>query len=203
MSAKFSTKKNFKQGISTDDGRRRREAAAVAIRKEKKEESFLKRRNITETEESPQDTSFVSGTGLQEIASPKKPYNILDIPDLMDGLNSGDIDKQLAAVRGFRKLLSTENNPPVRQCIDCGAVSAFVYFLQKSDCPKIQFESAWALTNIASSDETKVVVDYGAIPHLVALLTSNDADIREQSAWCLGIISRFNSFFKNLANFSD
>ena len=32
-------------------------------------------------------------------------------------------------------------------------------------------------------------MEYGAIPHLIALLLSPNHDVREQSAWCLGNVA--------------
>ena len=77
----------------------------------------------------------------------------------------------------------------MQKCIDLGAIPYFVSFLQRFDSTDLQFEASWALTNIASTAMTRVVVDSGAVPHLVTLLNSPTAEVREQCAWCLGNIS--------------
>lgn len=108
-----------------------------------------------------------------------------------------------------------ERNPPIQEVIDSGVVPIFVSLLQNDEVPAIQvrfakpflelpcaimflpvfvcdafaqFEAAWALTNIASgtSQHTSYVIQCGAVPHLVRLLSSASEEVREQCVWALG-----------------
>lgn len=45
------------------------------------------------------------------------------------------------------------------------------------------------MTNIASTEHTRYVVECNAIPGLVSLLMSFNAEVREQAAWCIGNIA--------------
>ncbi|ETE63703.1 Importin subunit alpha-2, partial [Ophiophagus hannah] len=71
-------------------------------------------------------------------------------------------------------MLSKQKNPPVNQVIESGIIPKLVEFLYYHDNPNLQFESAWALTNVASgtSEQTKAVIDANGIQGLVDLLSS-------------------------------
>lgn len=187
MESKF--KKGFKKGINADDVRRRRGETAIQLRKQQREEGLAKRRNVMLN-------NFVNGESDQNDV--KANLSQSEYASLVTKLRSNDIQEQTDALRSFRKMLSKEVNPPVQECIDIGAVPLFVSFLGREDSVELQFEAAWALTNIASTDRTEVVVECGAIPHLVQLLMSANSDVREQSAWCLGNVAGDGASFRDV-----
>ena len=113
------------------------------------------------------------------------------LPELAAVIKSDKTEEEhLEAITRVRKLLSVERNPPIDPVIEAGVVPFLVRFLHSPN-PKIQFESAWALTNIASgtSAQTQLVVESGAIPVFVELLSSPSPEVPNQAVWALGNIA--------------
>mmetsp|Transcript_142900 Transcript_142900/g.398124 ORF Transcript_142900/g.398124 Transcript_142900/m.398124 type:complete len:664 (+) Transcript_142900:82-2073(+) len=113
------------------------------------------------------------------------------LPALKWLLLSPDQQEQLTATRCFRQMLSIEHAPPIDRIIEQGIVPRLLELCEADDFPQLQFEAAWALTNVASGtqEQTRVVVEGGAVPIFVRLLSSASADVREQAVWGIGNIA--------------
>ncbi|KAH9754134.1 Importin subunit alpha-2 [Citrus sinensis] len=122
------------------------------------------------------------------------------LPGMVAGVWSDDSGLQLEATTQFSKLLSIERSPQIDKVIQSGVVPRFVEFLMREDYPQLQYEAAWALSNIASgtSENIKVVIDHGAVPIFVKLLASPNDDVREQAVWALGNVAGDSSGCRDL-----
>jgi len=164
-------KTEFKKGIEQSEARKKREENTVQIRKKNREQSFQKRRNVSSTDE----TLLVAN----------------HLHALVEMVKTNDLQVVIEATTAIRKLLSQDENPPIQEIIDTGVTIWLVEFLKQNESPKLQFEAAWALTNIASgsSQQTLLVIECNAIPAFRDLLFCPNNEVREQAAWALGNIA--------------
>ncbi|XP_077231968.1 importin subunit alpha-4-like [Tasmannia lanceolata] len=185
-------KKSYKTGVDADEARRRREDNLVEIRKNKREDNLLKKRREGFLQSQQSFENPLTPSGIEK--------KLESLPGMVQGVWSDNPSLQLEATTQFRKLLSIERSPPIEEVINTGVVPRFVEFLTRNDLPQLQFEAAWALTNIASgtSEHTRVVIDHGAVPMFVQLLSSSSDDVREQAVWALGNVAGDSSTCRDL-----
>jgi len=170
-------------------GRRRRTDTTLQIRKTKKDEQLAKRRAGTAGSDG--NVTGSVGGGLQRGECNKRLPTLAEVPTLigtMQDQSCAPADR-LEATREIRRMLSVTDNPPAKQLIESGVLPILIRFLGLNTEPTLQFEAAWALTNVASTNFTVEVVKAGATHGLVRLLDCRAPNVREQAAWCLGNIA--------------
>ncbi|OXB62052.1 hypothetical protein ASZ78_013425 [Callipepla squamata] len=142
--------KSFKnKGRDVETMRRHRNEVTIELRKNKRDEHLLKKRNVPQ-EESLEDSDVDADFKAQNVT----------LEAILQNATSDNPVIQLSAVQAARKLLSSDRNPPIDDLIKSGILPILVKCLERDDNPSLQFEAAWALTNIASgtSAQTQAVV---------------------------------------------
>lgn len=115
-------------------------------------------------------------------------------------LTSPEAEEQMTACREFRRLLSIEHAPPIDRVVELGLVPRMLELCQEHSDPHLQFEAAWALTNVASgtTEQTRAVVDNGGVQTFIGLLSSPSGDVREQAVWALGNVAGDSSALRDV-----
>lgn len=152
----------------------------MELRKSKKDDQMLKRRNI--------DVEDVTSPVKED--QPQSPVT-MSLDEIVEGMKSSDKRTAFVSTQSARKMLSRERNPPIDVMIGHGIVPLCVQFLDNFNEPDLQFEAAWALTNIASgtTEQTQSVIKAHSVPKFVALLSSPATNVAEQAVWALGNIA--------------
>ncbi|KAG0292527.1 Importin alpha subunit (Karyopherin alpha subunit) (Serine-rich RNA polymerase I suppressor protein) [Dissophora globulifera] len=108
-------------------------------------------------------------------------------------LASGVYEQQLLAMVRIRKYLSLQDVlPRIDNVLALDCVHFFITFLNKSDCPDLQYETAWVVTNIAAGTtaQTEKLVEAGILAPLIHnLRVSRSVHVQTQTIWALGNIS--------------
>ncbi|XP_046448995.1 importin subunit alpha-1-like isoform X2 [Daphnia pulex] len=115
------------------------------------------------------------------------------IEDIVNGINSGDVNKEITATNAIRKFLSEEHNPAlIRILINANVVPKLVEFLSRVKNAELQLESARTLTTIVlcRSFQVQAVVSAGAIAGFMSMLSSPHPVTAEQAVRALGIIAK-------------
>ncbi|KAI3968641.1 hypothetical protein MKX01_028791 [Papaver californicum] len=190
-------KKSYKNAVDVEGGRRRREENMVEIRKSKREDNLNKKRR----QQQPSLLTTFSFSGFrsdgnqqqddQGHAITDRANQLVKIWAMIEDVWSDCPEAQLESTTAYRKLLSLECDPPIDEVVRAGVVPRFVEFLARHDMPQLQFEAAWALTNVASgtSEHALTLINHGAVPVLVKILSSGSADVCEQAVWALGNVA--------------
>ncbi|KAF9547010.1 Importin alpha subunit (Karyopherin alpha subunit) (Serine-rich RNA polymerase I suppressor protein) [Mortierella hygrophila] len=127
--------------------------------------------------------------------------NITDISTMLPAfaqplynlLASGNYEQQLLAMVRIRKYLSLQDVlPRIDHVLALDCINFFITFLNMSDCPDLQYETAWVVTNIAAGTtaQTEKLVEAGILTPLIHnLRVSRCVHVQTQTIWALGNIS--------------
>uniref|UniRef100_A0A6G1S6S5 Importin subunit alpha n=1 Tax=Aceria tosichella TaxID=561515 RepID=A0A6G1S6S5_9ACAR len=179
-------------GLDAKELRRRREENSIQLRKQKRDDVLSKRRTLgAPTNDMDEDLDDLNRSSSPELGLTR---------DMIEGIMQ-DQDQHILieSAQKIRRLLSREPQPPFDEVIQNNLVPRLVQLLQISEDPLVQFEVAWILTNICSgtTEQTRVVVNSGALPELVRLMRSPDIRVCEQAVWALGNIIGDNGQFRD------
>ena len=161
-----SNRRQFQRGLDADKQRAFRRDSQLSLRKKQREAHLQKRRKTITTQRSSPTTTNNGEPGAEQEIPPK----LTDIPKFVGFImQTENLEQQLIGTNGIRRLLSIERDPPTRQIAKSGVIPKIIQFMftnnnQNSNnnnrneiiIKKLQFESAWVITNIAASSSELV-----------------------------------------------
>ena len=180
-----------KKGIDSADARKNRSETRTSVRKDKREEMLKKKRAPATLATATAVAAAETPASVSAGTSGSTAERLQLLPANVANLNADSEEAVVQATVWFRKLLSIERNPPIDEVINAGVIPRMIQLLTCEANQQLQFEAAWALTNIASgtSEHTQIIIDNNAVPVFIQLLASASEDVREQAVWALGNIA--------------
>ncbi|RNF17425.1 putative importin alpha [Trypanosoma conorhini] len=196
--------KGAKQTPSVKAGAERRQRQMISVRQKAHGEVM---KHVREDH-----TSGVAGLPTTEDGEPVNAWSFnIDttpenvprelLPEFVRMVMEGQSDAEVyQGVLMLRKILAVEKDPPHDEVNQSGVIPYLLNLMDRFEAPRLQFEAAWALTNVAAGTtaSTIFIVKAGAIPRFVALLGSEHADCRDQGAWGLGNIAGEGVYCRDL-----
>ncbi|KAL7558440.1 hypothetical protein ACA910_015779 [Epithemia clementina (nom. ined.)] len=193
-------KLKLKKNVSVEETRSSRQEVTIQIRKEKKDKRVMARRmngttNVTASNTNAPSTAEIDAT----LSRCKFVFHQWRSDDM------SQLEQIFEAVKQIRMLLTSDipGICPYQQVLSSGCLPFLLKALRCSDLPKLQFESAWALTNITASPDKHVVAQVAYFPDLISELSRFSLEgrtpkLRLQCAWCLGNLAEDEPRYRDI-----
>eukprot|EP01083_Nonionella_stella_P016876 47118_1 len=184
----FGSNRQFQAGLNVKDARRQREQNSLSLRRKDREQRLQNKRKKILSKRTNNNSSNIT-TNQEELDQQRL---LQQLPRFVSGCFTEHKATIFECTQQIRKLLSFSHNAPIGQVIESGIVPRLIQFLRWNDCPQLQFEALWIITNIASSDKaeyTAHIVRNGAIPAFIDILSIPNYALQEQCVWALGNIA--------------
>jgi importin subunit alpha-6/7 len=115
-----------------------------------------------------------------------------ELPAVARAVTGLERDIQMDCTTQLENMMFSSKCEPTQQFIDTGALPSLVGFLTRHENPLLQVKAATILTCILFHEvHDHLVVEAGAIPALVPLLSSANAKVREVAIAMLGSIAEY------------
>ena len=191
LDSKFQKRgKQFSVVFDQEDLQSKRVDQQAELRRAKRSNEAFKKRKLKEFE--------IEWIDIEK--SPNQRYSIEELDDLINSLINTNKRIVLMGIYGIRKLLSQSMDFPIENIMNSKAVSYIIQCLYFQDCPQIQYEAAWALTNMCTSshDHIRTIIEKGCLKGLGHMMSSTISEVKEQAIWAIGNISADSAEYRNL-----
>jgi len=132
----------------------------------------------------------------------RRAQMLQELPRYVEGCFTDHKSTIFECTQRIRELLSFAKEAPIGAVVASGVIPRIIQFLRWTQCPELQFEAMWVLTNVCSANSnaefTAKVVREGAIGAIVSIMGSSSHRLLEQAVWALGNIAGDSVELRNL-----